>query len=373
MLDDSKQTSSRIVSLDLLRGYFLLSMTVNHLNYWPNGLDWLTARGQLFVSSAEGFFLISGIVLGIIRGRKLIDRPIWMPVKLLFKRSAQLYLVYIISILFFTFIGWWFFMDNPGLKYGIASPQTNIWALLVNTLTFQYIYTWADYLRLYVLFIMLSPLAIYFLRHGKWLILMGMSIAIWALVPRPSYPDSLVLQPYHWQLLFFGGLTIGYHWNSLRNFWFKLRLRTRKIIILSTVSSTILVILANLVLVFGGYFGEAAYSTIAPLGDLLKVPFDKENLTIYRIMYTVICFVTGLWLVSRFKSFFEKYFGWILLPFGTNSLYVYIVQAFLVFFAHLILPSGSHDLIMNILITFSVLLVLYLMVRFKVLFKIIPR
>jgi hypothetical protein len=64
----------RILALDLLRGYFLVSIILNHLQWYPNGLDWVAMRGSLLVSAAEGFFIISGILLGIVRGRKLADQ-----------------------------------------------------------------------------------------------------------------------------------------------------------------------------------------------------------------------------------------------------------------------------------------------------------
>jgi len=369
----SKPASRRILTLDLLRGYFLFDMVLNHLNYWPNGLDWVSARGQLFVSGAEGFFLISGIVLGIVRGRKLIDKPLRVPTKLLLKRSWQLYVTYVFSVLFFTFFGWWVFMNNPGLKFGIAPSDTPLLPLLWNTLTFQYIYGWADYLRLYVLFILVSPLAVWLLRQGKWWIVMGASVLIWALVPRPLYPDNVWLQPYHWQLLFFGGLTLGYHWDDVRERWLRIRAHTRKIIIGSIVSATVVVIAANIFLAFGGYLGNSIYDIVAPLRDTLSKPFDKENLSVYRLIYTSMCFISGFWLFNKFEPFIKKYFGWILLPFGTNSLYVYTVQAFLVFFVQMIVPSGGSTVLINILLSYATLALIWLMIRYEILFKIIPR
>ena len=64
----SASSVGRIVSLDLMRGWFLIIIILDHLTYFPNGLTFLTGDSRLAVSAAEGFFIISGLVLGIVRG-----------------------------------------------------------------------------------------------------------------------------------------------------------------------------------------------------------------------------------------------------------------------------------------------------------------
>ena len=132
----TEKKSSRIFTFDLLRGYFLVAIIINHLAFYPNGLDWWNGRGLLYVSAAEGFFLISGIVLGIVRGSKLIDKPFKFVATILLKRSLQLYVTAIILMLSFTFIGW-LFLDNPGLKAGIRPPDENIFRIIWGALTFE--------------------------------------------------------------------------------------------------------------------------------------------------------------------------------------------------------------------------------------------
>ena len=98
----------RIRAFDLMRGFFLIVILLDHLAYYPSGLDIFTGRGLLYVSTAEGFFAISGLVLGIVRGRKLIKKPLRTPAKLLFKRSWQLYVESVILTLLFTLFAWLF-------------------------------------------------------------------------------------------------------------------------------------------------------------------------------------------------------------------------------------------------------------------------
>ena len=81
----------RILALDLLRGYLLCVITIDHLFRFPGLFDLFTGRGQLWVSAAEGFFLISGILVGKIYGSK-IAYNLRGETKKLWGRAGKLYL-----------------------------------------------------------------------------------------------------------------------------------------------------------------------------------------------------------------------------------------------------------------------------------------
>lgn len=369
-----KKQSSRIIALDLMRGYFLLCIIIDHLSYWPNGLDWLSARGELFVSAAEGFFLISGIVLGIVRGSKLINQPFKVPAWLLVKRGLQLYVTYALLAIFFTVVGWTFFMSNPGLKDGILVVGSSFGELVWKTLTFQYLYGWADYLRLYTIFLFASPLVMWLLRKGKWWIVMAGSIAMWAFSPVIAYPDSLFIQPYKWQLLFFLGMTVGFHWKQLVSLWERIPKVWQRSIIATMVVASVATLAFNVFLAFGGEISDKVYSVVAPLRAYLHDNyFNKEVLPITRLSLALLWFWTSFWLFRRFERQITAKLGWLLLPLGTNSLYVYTVHAFLLFFIHLIVYPGNKDLIVNIILSWGTIALIWTMVRYQILFKIIPR
>lgn len=363
----------RISTLDLMRGCFLIALIIDHLQYWPSGYDFLTMRGELFVSAAEGFFLISGIVLGIVRGRKLIEKPFEAGAKLLLRRGVQLYITYIIVAIGSTLIGW-SFLANPGLKDGIADPSTSIAGLLWQTLSLQYIYGWADYLRLYALFLFVAPIFLWLLRKNLWWIGLGVSVAIWALTPDMLYPTSLSLQPLHWQLLFFGGMTIGFHWPELTAYWSSLSKLTKRATISLLLITMITTLCINIFLAFGGMISTEIYTLVGPLRDSLQQgQFNKENLPLSRVALFLVWFWASFWIFTKFRPIIERYAGWILLPFGTNSLYVYSVHAIIIFFLHLILAPKNDVFIVNFIVTTIVLAAIWLMLRYKILFKIIPR
>lgn len=367
-----KSVSERILAFDLLRGYFLFVILFNHLQYYPSGLDFLTGRGILYVSTAEGFFVVSGIVLGIVRGRKLLNQPFRVAAKLLWKRAFQLYVTSILLTLLFTMIGQ-FFLDNPGLKYGIYSDWANFGRFVWETITLSYSYGWADFLRLYAIFIFFAPLALWLLRKGYWYVLLLASFGVWSLYP--FLPEvTAISQPFSWQFIFFTGFVIGFYWETILAKWRQLSIKTRKVIGWSFTATFAITLVASFLLVFGHEFGGTLGTQLASLHETVEQHFNKDRLPIERILLGVIWFWGLFYLVRRFESTIIRYAGNFLMGFGTNSLYVYTISAFVVFVMHLfIAPPGLGSALLNLAISLVALGVVQLAVHTKFLMKIIPR
>lgn len=369
-----QKQSSRIATFDLLRGYFLIVILCNHLNLYPNLFTPFTGEGILYVSSAEGFFLISGIVLGIVRGQKLVHRPWREATGKLLKRSAQLYITSIVLTLLFTLIAW-ALIDHPGIKYGAYTPRGDLLGLIWNTLTYQYLYGWADFLRQYAIFIFVSPLALWLLRKGQWLAVLVASAAVWALFPL-STATGYMSQPISWQFIFFSGFVIGFHWEHITSWWrtkFKPVTRTR--IGISLVFAFLVTAAASATLVFGHYLGNSLGDTLTTIHHSIEWMFDKDRLPIPRLLLGAIWFWGLFWLVRRFEPWVQKRLGWILKPFGENSLYIYTIQAFIIFFIQFALAQFgiTQNFWIGSLITAGAISLAYLAVRTKFLMNIIPR
>src|SRR5438045_1113066 len=82
----------RIVTLDILRGIFMLTMIVDHLHFFPGLFEWFTGRGELWVSAAEGFFLVSGLLVGYIYAPKMAQHLRSATLRI-WRRAAVLYAV----------------------------------------------------------------------------------------------------------------------------------------------------------------------------------------------------------------------------------------------------------------------------------------
>lgn len=366
-----KKLSSRIIALDLLRGYFLIAILFDHLQYFPNGLDWMSGRGQLYVSAAEGFFFISGIVLGIVRGRKLIDKPFKTSAVLLLKRGVQLYITAVVLFFISTFIGW-LCIDNPGIKPGLRPIGENFWNIIVNALDFNYIYGWADYLRLYAVYLFVSPIAIWLLRKGKWQLVLAISLVTWYLYNFSTLETAELSQVFSWQLIFFGGMTVGFYINPIRHWWARRSSIFKCATIVTTVTVALITMVANFIFVVWGD-KLLGHQTAVAVDNVLDIYFNKERLPLYRVGLFLIWFGASFWFVQKIEPFILRWFSWILIPFGTNSLYVYTIQAFIIYFVHLLVAQATSSWIVNLILCLICLGLTWLAVRYKFLMGIIPR
>jgi len=368
----TEKKSSRILTFDLLRGYFLVAIILDHLAFYPNGLDWWSGRGGLYVSAAEGFFLISGIVLGIVRGAKLVDKPFSLTVKMLLQRSLQLYVTAVILMLLFTFIGW-LFLDNPGLKPGIRPPTEGLLDIIWGGLTFEYIYGWADYLRLYAIFILFTPIAMWLLRRGLWYIVLAISVFVWAQFDTLRGDSLELAQVYSWQLIFFTGITIGFYWKSIASWWQKRSNALRRVTVASVVTVAAITMVGNFLLAYGDeLFGLTTDLTVA-INNALVPYFVKEALPWPRLLLFAVWFGASFWLFNRFEKQIIGQLGWLLLPFGANSLYVYTLHAVLVFFVHLLIFNATASILINFTLSVAGVMLIWIAVRSRFLMKIIPR
>lgn len=364
--------SSRIVALDLMRGYFLIAILLDHLMFFPNGLDWLSGQGKLFVSAAEGFFFISGLVLGIVRGRKLVQKPFSFVAKLLIKRGWQLYLTAVVLFFIFTFIGW-LFIDNPGLKPGIRPIDQSFLEIVWGALTFEYIYGWADYLRLYAIYMFISPIAMWLLRQNKWYIVLTLSLLSWLYFPYSPLSTGELSQVFSWQLIFFGGMTLGYHLTTVRDWWRGRTEQFRHIVTATIVSVAAITMILNFTITVLGtaLFGEQTTTSIL---SVISPYFEKNRLPLIRIGLFLIWFTGGYWLFRRYEQPIRRWLGWLLELFGTHSLYVYTIEAFVIFFIHLLIAPGSATSIpVNFCLSIISIALVWLATRYKFLAKIIPR
>ena len=356
-----------------MRGYFLSVILFNHLQYYPSGLDIFTGRGLLYVSTAEGFFAVSGIVLGIIRGRKLIEAPFKQAAGLLFKRSFQLYLTSIVLTFIFTFIGW-ALLGSEGLKYGIYANWTNIWDLIWKTLSLQYTYGWADFLRFYAIFLFFTPAALWLLRKGYWYLAIAISLSVWSLFPLSPFPPELS-QPISWQVIFFGSFMVGFYWPLLVEYWNKISVKAKKAISITLVSTAIITAIASVLLVYGHEIGGSIGTYLDNIHRGIELAFNKDRMPIARILLGTIWFWAMFLVIRKYEAAIVKRVGWFFLPLGENSLYVYTIQAFIVFSAHLFIlhPGGSDSIVINLIVSLAALALVWLAVRTKFLMKIIPR
>jgi hypothetical protein len=68
--NSNPEKSTRLTVVDVLRGYFLFAIVINHIRLFPNLFVFITGGTSLWLSFASGFFFISGFILSYLHRLK---------------------------------------------------------------------------------------------------------------------------------------------------------------------------------------------------------------------------------------------------------------------------------------------------------------
>jgi hypothetical protein len=230
---------------------------------------------------------------------------------------------------------------------------------------------------LYVLLMVFGPAVIAGIRAGYTRLVLGLSWALYlanitsiSKVTGASFEYAFPTTT--WQLLFVHGIVIGAHWNAISDYLLGPRGKTVRIA------------------AFALAFALAVFSWNHPLAEIpsaLKLSwvdpttfqeiygqwFVKTRLGLGRVINVAAVFVVLIWLVSRFWSKIGPTLGGFFIPIGQATLYVFVVHVFLIVLIAQLPFSHTNDFWVGTAIHAGVIAVIYAMVRYKVLFNVIPR
>jgi hypothetical protein len=371
----------RIVALDLMRGYFILIIASIHLAYYPSLFGAFDGRGQLWVSEAEGFFFISGLLIGIIRRSDIEKLGLRFAIKRMVSRGKKLYFAAI--ILSFTYLLLAILSHNIGIsgaKDGFDFDDKAI-NIIGRVITLKYSYGWADFLGYYAAFMFMAPLVLTLLYKRLWWLVGAGSIAIYIMRWAGDYGAFNPLM--QWQIYFFFGSIIGYYWHELSARVIAMKQSLRRF-----TARTSMAVSASTMAISGvAVFTPAAYATrTVPMGKFGHLVGNIKNAssnTVYDSLFlhgrigllrpflALIVFAGLFAFVFTYEQQIMKRFGKVLLPFGQNSLYVYIMQSICLFIVPFWIKSSSFWV--NSAIELGIVAIIWLSIRYKLLFHIIPR
>ena len=370
MIVTEKSSKRRIFELDLLRGLFIIIILIDHLQFWPSPFKYMTGEGRLWVSAAEGFFLISGLLIGYIRAYKGAKIPLKVLSKKLAARALMLY-VWGVAITFFIILFTLAVGNHPLLPklpdaQQLASPLTASWAVL----TSNYFSDWIYFLRLYAIMLLATPIFLWLLRKGyeKFIIPIILSLYLFSFF----HPEAGL----QWQVYFFGAALIGYHLEAIAA-WLRSHLTFKHIMSGLIISFTLLTMVLSYYFVHGWTLVESGTwfmnrETYVAIRAVIDPWFSSNPIMPGRVILAFIWFSGILLLFHYFKSFILRWFGWLLMPLGERSLSGYILQALLLPFIVVLVPVSSSPLI-NAIITIIVILAMWMLLNSKLVQKVIPR
>ena len=272
----------RIAALDMLRGYALVCIMLDHM---PIGVlrNFTLANFAIF-DAAELFVLLSGFLVGMVWVKVEAKEGQWAAQKRFLKRAVQVWLALVIGAVILALFS--------ALLFALHLNHTTVWFQYSRWIfehPLGYLATVAlmwmqpnlmDVLALYVLLIATAPVAVPFLL--RWPVLaLAVSVLVWffaeplnALVPNQRPGPGLLFNPFGWQLLFFVGVAMG----AFRRQIMPVLLRWRGLVTL--VSTGIL--LFSFTMVIAWRIGLPA----KPVSDVLAAisgPIDKWSLDGLRL------------------------------------------------------------------------------------------
>ena len=172
------KTVRRLWELDALRGLMLVLMTLTHL---PTRLSEPLGQPFGYVSAAEGFVLLSAYMAGLVYGRLAKSRGIDAMRTAFWLRARKVYLAHA-ALLFFLFtaiaaVG--LKADQPAVSYLMDFYLLEPFRALLSGLFLLYKPPLLDILPMYVIFMLASPIALFWAHHRGWYGIMAGSLGLW--------------------------------------------------------------------------------------------------------------------------------------------------------------------------------------------------
>ncbi len=354
-IHEKKLNRERILALDLLRGLFLIEIIVNHIAWHPSLLTFIGGGGQLPASAAEGFFTISGLLVGYLYGPRVLKERDKV-FKKIWKRAALLYILATLFTLFYT--AW------AALEPGSAAHQTlysrEPWRFIVDTLTLRYAFGWAEFLNRYALFMLVAPFAVWLVAKGRAWIVAVASFLVWFFLR--DVERFLPFSP--WQLVFMYGIILGYYLPHIEQWFRNLTPTTRRVLFAAVCSVALITYITSVWL-----FVVVPLLPDSPFKDLYAqlVPlFDKNHLAPARIAIGIVWFAALYMTIRRYESWISRTTRGVIEVFGRQSLFVYTFHAFVLFIIDLYFaPPPGHSIIANTLVTLLVLVIIYIAAYYR--------
>ncbi|CAN7527279.1 OpgC domain-containing protein [Arthrobacter sp. LjRoot78] len=388
--------SSRDARVDLMRGVAILFVVVNHVGM-TSFFQLLTQETIGFVSGAELFVLLSGLVLGMVYGPKAQDN-IGLVAEKTGRRAGKLYvtalavvvLVFLLSLIpAFNSEVLTTFTDQgtggagrsgAGRTYDLYTGMQGLLqfpvsgAVIPAVLLLQFGPWQFNVMGLYVIMLLVSPLILLALARGKvlWVLLGTTALYVAGTVFRfrllPSqFEDSFPLLV--WQVLFVLGLVGGYH-------------RRRIVVWLSghrwVVGVCAAITVAFALMSWGNpYLANEFDVRLALTSDagyraVYDQFFGRTYLEPGRLLNVLTLLVTAYALLTAYWKPIERAVGWLLIPLGQATLYVFIMHVVLIAVVANIPALQQGNIWLNTAAYALIVALLWVMVRTRFLFRIIP-
>jgi hypothetical protein len=250
-------------------------MVADHIGGERSWLYAITGGDAFFVSAAEVFVFISGLLMGMIYAGVIGRQGLGAALMKSLQRAWTLYLMTVTLTLTFMFL-------SAHLALGWDSGMSGAtWSeLLVSVLTLHRTFYLTDILLLYTLLVLAAVPVLVLLVHAQTILVLAGSWGLWMLwqlAPQHAqFPWSIIGNSVFnfpaWQALFVTAMVIGYHRQRLERYL----ARISGHLVLATSGTFVAAVIGIYVVVF--------LESSSPHGMLVEHLFGKVDLRIGRFV-----------------------------------------------------------------------------------------
>lgn len=383
-------TGSRDLRIDMLRGVAIVFVVLDHIDL-PSLFQLPSQEAVGIVSGAELFVAVSGVIVGMVYGGRLVRTDLVTVTGALWTRAWKLYrtaLVVVVVVYLLTLL--------PGVD-GRAVTTFDAGNGQVSD-TYPNVARLADYpvpgflvrdllrlqlgprqfniMGLFVVLLLVSPLLLAALRRRLGLLVLLASWGLYALnaasptrVLPSQFEDPFPLLT--WQVLFVTGVVVGWYRTALL-VWFR-RPLGRAVLVAAVVAHLAVVLLAwSSGFLSNGYDVRLALLPVHTFDALHAQWFTRTTLDLGRLLDTWLLLGTLYALLTAYWSVLDRALGWFFVPLGRASLYVFVLHVPAALVVANLPGLGGDSVALGTLAHGIVLAVLWTMVRRRVLFRVIP-
>lgn len=209
---------ARDLSLDVLRGIMLVIMAVDHFG---EPLEKYTWQMVGFVTAAEGFVFLSGMLVGIVYSRYLSQEPGLLRKKI-WDRARVIYIYHILALLgVFLFTVFSVGLEANWKSFAVEMEHQPLLTGLAG-IFLLYLPPMLDVLPIYILFMLLAPSVLHLLHRNHIVWVLSASVALWLFAQFDGQKwlfswmlfDDVIrmgaFDPFGWQLIFVLGIVLGH-------------------------------------------------------------------------------------------------------------------------------------------------------------------
>jgi hypothetical protein len=300
---------NRLIHIDALRGLLLVFMAINHI---PSALHVITDHPFGYMSAAEGFVFLAGLMAGYVYTRvwrrgdfPTLRRACLKRATTIYRWHAGAFLLVLMGLSIGAFLIGVFPINTPEVFQHHTVLTVFSGLLLVQQPTLF------DVLPLYCVLLVITPWCLWLCAGGRYAQLIFGSLGLWAVTniysPQVPFDHGLIntgaFNLAAWQLLYIGGLTFGHRWAERTESACHDAPPLAEKFLLTVPRRLVLIVLG---VVTGWLF--CIRHGFLPSGlsnDALAALTNKNNLAPLRLLDTALLLYLSYLLVSRFPRTFS--------------------------------------------------------------------